>query len=93
KQRFESILAYKQAHVDDFGKLQVDNSFQALFSNLEPLVAAFVGTNEIRLRRACAIKDKGLKNAWLALMPRLWATTATEAPGRMDSSTISRFSA
>jgi len=58
KGHFESILAYKQAHVEDFQKLQNEQAFQALFTTLDPLVS-FVGTNKIHLRRACAIHDKG----------------------------------
>lgn len=57
KGHFESILAYKQAHVEDFVALQKDQAFKSLFSTLDPLVA-FVGTNKIHLRRACAIHDK-----------------------------------
>lgn len=58
KRHFESILSYKQAHIEDFHTLQEDMEFQALFSSLDPLIA-FVGTNKIHLRRACAIRNKG----------------------------------
>lgn len=57
KGHFESILAYKQAHLEDFALLQKDQVFKALFSSLDPLVS-FVGTNKIHLRRACAIHEK-----------------------------------
>lgn len=58
KGHFESILNYKQAHVEDFGKLQKEAIFRALFTDVAPLVQ-FVGANKIHLRRACAIHDKG----------------------------------
>jgi hypothetical protein len=58
KGHFESILNYKEAHIEDFGNLQKDQAFQALFTTLDPLVS-FVGSNKINLRRACAIHDKG----------------------------------
>jgi hypothetical protein len=57
KAHFESILAYKQAHIQDFEKLQKDKIFRALFTNLDPLIS-FVGANKIHLRRACAIGEK-----------------------------------
>lgn len=58
KRNFESILRYKQAHQDDFVKLQAEPEFAAAFSDLEPLVE-FVGSNKIQLRRVSAIKQKG----------------------------------
>ena len=58
KGHFESILSYKEAHIDDFKRLQKESDFQALFTTLDPLVS-FVGSNKIHLRRACAIHDKG----------------------------------
>lgn len=58
KGHFESILSYKQAHIEDFQKLQKELAFKALFSNLDPLIT-FIGTNKIHLRRACAVRDKG----------------------------------
>jgi hypothetical protein len=58
KGAFESILNYKQAHVEDFVALQQDPAFVAAFSKLEVL-AAYVGSNKIQLRRASAIKVKG----------------------------------
>jgi hypothetical protein len=58
KIHFESILSYKEAHLDDFGKLQEDQAFQTLFTTVDPLVS-FVGSNKIHLRRACAIHDMG----------------------------------
>lgn len=58
KRNFESVLSYKEAHAADFQELQVEAAFAALFSDLVPLVA-FVGTNKLHLRRACAIRTKG----------------------------------
>ena len=69
KGHFESILSYKEAHIEDFHKLQKESAFTTLFSNLDPLIT-FVGTNKIHLRRACAIRAKGhYKNS--AFMSRL----------------------
>jgi hypothetical protein len=58
KAHFESILAYKEAHIEDFASLQKDKDFKSLFTTLDPLVS-FVGANRIHLRRACAIREKG----------------------------------
>jgi hypothetical protein len=58
KAAFESLLNYKQAHVEDFVTLRNEASFLAVFTRTEEL-AAFVGTNKIQLRRASAIKAKG----------------------------------
>jgi Domain of unknown function (DUF4868) len=58
KPAFESVLNYKEAHAQDFQTLQAEAPFAALFSTLDPLVA-FVGTNKLHLRRACAIRQKG----------------------------------
>lgn len=58
KGHFESLLSYKAAHVADFTELQGEPDFQAIFSELE-LLAAYVGTNKIQLRRASAIRQKG----------------------------------
>lgn len=58
KAHFGSILSYKEAHIEDFAKLQKDATFKALFTTLAPLVS-FVGENKIHLRRACAIREKG----------------------------------
>jgi len=69
KGHFESILNYKEAHIEDFAALQKDQAFKALFSTLDPLTN-FVGTNKIHLRRACAIHGKAhYKNK--AFMSRL----------------------
>jgi hypothetical protein len=57
KGHFESILSYKEAHIEDFETLQKDLAFKVLFTALEPLIS-FVGTNKIHLRRACAIHEK-----------------------------------
>ncbi|QKC97167.1 Kiwa anti-phage protein KwaB-like domain-containing protein [Mesorhizobium sp. NZP2298] len=58
KSDFESILNYKQAHASEFADLQAEAAFAGLFVDLEPLVA-FVGSNKLHLRRACAIRQKG----------------------------------
>lgn len=58
KAHFESILNYKQAHANEFAELQADAEFAALFVDMAPLVA-FVGSNKLHLRRACAIRQKG----------------------------------
>lgn len=58
KNRFESVLSYKQAQADDFAALQTEAAFTAAFADLAPLVA-FVGSNKIHLRRACAIRERG----------------------------------
>lgn len=63
KRNFESVLSYKQAHAQDFATLQTEPDFAGLFTTLDPIVA-FVGTNKIHLRRACAIRQKAhYKNA------------------------------
>lgn len=56
---FESILNYKAAHIQDFAALQQEQVFLDLFVDVAPLVA-FVGTHKLHLRRACAIRQKGL---------------------------------
>ena len=56
---FESILNYKAAHAEDFEALQAEQHFVDLFVDMAPLIA-FVGTNKLHLRRACAIREKGL---------------------------------
>ena len=58
KGRFESVLSYKQAQADDFVALQAEAAFTAAFADVAPLVA-FVGSNKIHLRRACAIRERG----------------------------------
>jgi hypothetical protein len=58
KGHFESILSYKEAHIEDFTALQKESAFKRIFSDLDPLVG-FVGANKIYLRRACAIRAKG----------------------------------
>jgi hypothetical protein len=58
KAAFESLLNYKQAHVEDFAALQREPAFAALFTQTDELTA-FVGANKIQLRRASAIKAKG----------------------------------
>ena len=59
KGRFESVLRYKQAHKEDFEELCADQDFINVFVDLAPLTA-HIGDNKIRLRRASAIRQKGL---------------------------------
>lgn len=58
KRNFETVLSYKEAHTADFQALQGEAAFAGIFTDLAPLVA-FVGTNKLHLRRACAIRVKG----------------------------------
>ncbi|OEZ60478.1 Kiwa anti-phage protein KwaB-like domain-containing protein [Duganella sp. HH105] len=58
KQNFESILSYKQAHVEDFRELTAEENFSEIFSETDT-IKEYVGENKIRLRRALAIKQKG----------------------------------
>lgn len=57
KQRFESILRYKQAHQGDFNELQAEPEFAGAFVDLVPLVQ-HVGVNKIQLRRMSAVRQK-----------------------------------
>jgi hypothetical protein len=58
KQSFESILSYKQAHIEDFKQLTAEQDFSEIFSETDT-IREYVGENKIRLRRALAIKQKG----------------------------------
>jgi hypothetical protein len=58
KGNFESLLNYREAHVEDFGVLQEEQAFIDIFTALPELVA-YVGTNKLQLRRASAIKTMG----------------------------------
>ena len=58
KPSFESVLSYKEAHIQDFVSLQNEAGFVNLFTTLDPLVE-FIGSNKLHLRRACAIRQKG----------------------------------
>ena len=58
KSKFESILSYKEAHIDDFKSLQSENEFSSLFTTMQPLLD-YVGSNKIQLRRVSAIRQKG----------------------------------
>lgn len=74
KPRFESLLSYKEAHIEDFGSLRAEPEFSALFTGMQPLVD-YVGSNKIQLRRASAIRQKAnYKNA--EFMQRLRAECA-----------------
>jgi hypothetical protein len=58
KANFESVLNYKQAHVEDFSALQGEPEFVGVFDDMTALIG-FVGTNKIQLRRTSAIRTKG----------------------------------
>ncbi|MBB3973731.1 Kiwa anti-phage protein KwaB-like domain-containing protein [Hansschlegelia beijingensis] len=58
KQNFESVLAYKAGHQDDFVEMQAEDAFKGAFVDLEEIVK-FVGDNKIQLRRISAIRQKG----------------------------------
>jgi len=58
KQNFESILSYKQAHLEDFKQLTEEPDFSVIFSEINT-ITDYVSENKIRLRRALAIKEKG----------------------------------
>lgn len=63
KQNFESILSYKEAHIQDFSSMQADPAFAGVFSDMSHIIN-YVGNNKMQLRRASAIKQKGFyKNA------------------------------
>lgn len=58
KGAFETVLSYKQAHLDDFDTLCQDDDFIEVFTDLES-VRNYVETSKTQLRRASAIKEKG----------------------------------
>jgi hypothetical protein len=58
KANFESVLSYKQAHVEDFAELTQEIEFTEIFAAIAP-ISSYVGKNKIRLRRALAIQQKG----------------------------------
>jgi len=58
KNRFESILSYRRAHIEDFNDLLAEPEFAAVFGDVAPLVS-HVGANKIRLRRMGAVRLKG----------------------------------
>jgi hypothetical protein len=57
KTRFESLLSYKEAHIEEFGILRAEPEFSGLFTTMQPLID-YVGSNKIQLRRASAIRQK-----------------------------------
>jgi hypothetical protein len=74
KPRFESLLSYKEAHIEEFGSLRAEPEFSGLFTSMQPLVD-YVGSNKIQLRRASAIRQKAnYKN--VQFMQRLRAECA-----------------
>jgi hypothetical protein len=64
KASFESVLSYKQAHKNDFQELLNETDFLSCFSDTAPL-KAFVGENKLLLRRACAVREKTLRECQL----------------------------
>lgn len=58
KARFESLLSYKEAHIEEFSTLRAEPEFFTLFTTMQPLLD-YVGSNKIQLRRASAIRQKG----------------------------------
>ena len=57
KDSFESVLSYKQAHLQDFEDLLKEDEFNSCFSDINP-IKSFVGSNKLLLRRACAVREK-----------------------------------
>lgn len=57
KNRSESVLKYKQAHLEDFTQLQDEPEFANIFSEMKALVD-YIGNNKMQLRRAAAIRQK-----------------------------------
>jgi hypothetical protein len=58
KRNFESVLAYRAAHEDDFAEMQQERAFQDMVSEFDVL-NEFVGSNRVHLRRMSAIREKG----------------------------------
>ncbi|QJQ96272.1 MULTISPECIES: Kiwa anti-phage protein KwaB-like domain-containing protein [Halomonadaceae] len=58
KNRCETILNYKKAHIKNFDALCADKEFVSLFDDLA-LIEEYVGNNKIHLRRAAVIQEKG----------------------------------
>jgi Domain of unknown function (DUF4868) len=58
KPNFESVLAYKAGHQAAFRDLQAEPEFAAIFADLDVL-ASYVGSNKLHLRRAVVIQQKG----------------------------------
>ena len=89
KANFESVLSYREAHIEDFALLQQEPEFVKAFSAIEPLVG-FVGTNKLQLRRASAIKAKGyyrdanFLDRLRAQAARLHLNITFDAAGRID---------
>lgn len=58
KKSFESVLSYKQGHVNDFASLCEEPEFNSVFSHVDA-ITQYVGSNAMQLRRISAIKEKG----------------------------------
>lgn len=57
KSSFETVVRYKETHIQDLGTLLNDQNFINVFAEMQPLVD-YIGQNKIQLRRASAIKQK-----------------------------------
>ena len=57
KNRSETVLRYKQAHIEDFATLQAEAELAEVFSDMSALIA-YIGNNKMQLRRAAAIRQK-----------------------------------
>lgn len=58
KNKFESVLNYKAAHLDNFEEIKQEQEFNDVFSELAA-IEEYVGDNKMQLRRVAAIRQKG----------------------------------
>jgi len=58
KTKFESVLNYKEAHVENFEEIKDEQEFLDVFSDLAA-IEEYVGSNKMQLRRVAAIRQKG----------------------------------
>lgn len=58
KKNFESVLSFREAHVEEFAQLRLESDFKNIFSD-DSLVANYVGNNKTHLRRIATIRQKG----------------------------------
>ncbi|WP_449396292.1 Kiwa anti-phage protein KwaB-like domain-containing protein [Devosia riboflavina] len=58
KNNFESVLNFREAHIQDFSQLRLEQDFKNIFSN-DALLSEYVGTNKTHLRRIATIRQKG----------------------------------
>src|SRR6185369_3707831 len=59
KRSFESVMAYRDGYTQAFTGLRQNQSFSALFTDLQPLID-YVGSNSTHLRRMATVEQKGL---------------------------------